>query len=172
MTMPDLSMHILDIVENSTRAGARNVAIEIVEDTPRNLMTITIADDGKGMTPEELRNALDPFYTSKSERKKRVGLGLPLMQRTAEQCGGTLDVVSEPGKGTRVLATMQLDHIDRPPLGDFTETIGIIVTGSPNVDFDVKYVVDGDEELFSTRDDVADESSASGPASASQAAGR
>jgi signal transduction histidine kinase len=65
MTMPDLSMHILDIVENSTRAGAKNVSLDIVEESAENLLTIAIKDDGKGMTAEELKRALDPFYTTK-----------------------------------------------------------------------------------------------------------
>ncbi|MDP1992946.1 MAG: ATP-binding protein, partial [Syntrophales bacterium] len=70
MTMPDLAMHILDIVENSTRAGAKNVSLDIVEDSKTNTVTISIIDDGKGMTEEELKRALDPFYTTKKERSK------------------------------------------------------------------------------------------------------
>ena len=149
-------MHILDIVENSTRAGARNVSIEIVEDSVKNLMTITIIDDGKGMTPEEIGRALDPFYTTKKERDK-VGLGLPLLRNTAEQCGGAMSVSSQPGKGTAVRAEMLLDNIDRPPLGDLSETISILVTTNPKVDFDVAYITDGEEERFTTKDEESAE---------------
>lgn len=153
MTMKDLSMHILDIVENSTRAGASLVTIEITEDTAKNLMSIAITDNGKGMTEEQMARALDPFFTTKTKRS-HVGLGLPLLKNTAEQCGGNLLLESSPGKGTMVRATMILDHIDRPPLGDLNETLGVIMQGSPDVDFDVVYTVDGEAECFSTRENT------------------
>ena len=152
MTMIDLSMHILDIVENSTRAGASLVSIEIAEDTVKNLMSITIADNGKGMTQEETAKALDPFYTTKTVRS-HVGLGLPLLRNTAEQCGGSMKIESSPGKGTRVRTEMQLDHIDRPPLGDLVETMRILIAGNPDADFDLAYTVDGEEDRFSTREE-------------------
>jgi hypothetical protein len=152
MTMPDLAMHILDIVENSTRAGAKNVSIDIVEDSAANIVQISIIDDGKGMTEEELKRALDPFYTTKKERGK-VGLGLPMLRETAEQAGGGLAVISAPGQGTEVRARMVMDHIDRPPLGDINETMRIVITTNPGVIFDIAYTVDGETENFSTRDD-------------------
>ncbi len=151
MTMPDLAMHILDIVENSTRAEAKNVTLAIVEDRAENSVSITITDDGKGMTASELQRALDPFYTTKKERSK-VGLGLAMLRATAEQAGGCLVVRSVPRKGTEVRARMVLDHIDRPPLGDINETLKIIIATNPGVNFDVTYTVDGETESFSTRD--------------------
>ena len=152
MTMPDLAMHILDIVENSTRAGAKTVSLDIVEDSKANIMTISIIDDGKGMTEEELKRALDPFYTTKKERSK-VGLGLPMLRETAEQAGGSLVMTSVPGKGTDVRVRMVLDHIDRPPLGDINETLQIVIATNPGVIFDITYTVDDETENFSTRDD-------------------
>lgn len=152
MTMPDLSMHILDIVENSTRAGAKEISLAVVEDNRANRVTLTIIDDGKGMTEEELKRALDPFYTTKIERRK-VGLGLPMLRETAEQAGGSLEVRSTPGKGTEVRATMVLNHIDRPPLGDINETLKIVIAMNPDVIFDIAYTVDGETEKFSNRDD-------------------
>jgi len=152
MTMPDLSMHILDIVENSTRAGAKLVSIEIIEDSTKNIMSVSIKDDGKGMSEEELKRALDPFYTTKKERSK-VGLGLPMMRETCEMTGGRLTVSSQPGKGTMVTAEMGLDNIDRPPLGDFNQTLKIVIATNPGVDFDISYTVDGETESFTTRDD-------------------
>jgi len=153
MTMPDLAMHILDIVENSTRAGAKNVSLDIVEDATANIVTITIVDDGKGMKEEELKRALDPFYTTKKERS-RVGLGLPMLRETAEQAGGSLVVTSAPGKGTKVRARMILNHIDRPPVGDINEALRIVIAANPNVIFEIAYTVDGETERFSTRDDL------------------
>jgi hypothetical protein len=152
MTMPDLAMHILDIVENSTRAEAKNISLTIVEDRMKNVVSITIIDDGRGMTDEELRRAVDPFYTTKKERSK-VGLGLSMLKETAEQAGGWLAVTSAPRKGTEVRARMVLDHIDRPPLGDINEALRIVIATNPGVVFDVTYTVDGETEHFSTRDD-------------------
>jgi len=152
MTMPDLAMHILDIVENSTRAEAKNISLEIVEDTRENTVSITIIDDGKGMTEEEVQRALDPFYTTKKKRSI-VGLGLPLLKETAEEAGGFLMVRSAPRKGTEVCARMVLDHIDRPPLGDLNETLQIVIAANPGVNFDVVYRMDDETERFSTRDD-------------------
>ena len=119
-------MHILDLVENSTRAGARNVTIEIVEDGAAGLMTIVIGDDGKGMAPEEVSKALDPFYTTKGVRK--VGLGLSMMKAAAERCDGSLEVESKPGEGTTVRAVMLLNLIARPPMGDLNETLTALIS--------------------------------------------
>jgi len=152
MTMPDLAMHILDIMENSTRAEAQNISIEIVEDSAKNELSIAVTDDGKGMTEEEVKRSLDPFYTTKKERSK-VGLGLPLLKETAEQAGGCLVVTSAPSKGTAVRVRMVLDHIDRPPLGDINQMLRIIIATNPGVVFDFIYTVDGETETFSTRDD-------------------
>jgi len=152
MTMPDLAMHILDIMENSTRAEAKNISLAIVEDSAKNDLSLAIIDDGKGMTDEELKRALDPFYTTKKERSK-VGLGLPMLKETAEQAGGCLVVASTPGKGTEVRARMVLDHIDRPPLGDINQMLRIVIATNPGVGFDITYTVDGETETFSTRDD-------------------
>jgi len=152
MTMPDLAMHILDIMENSTRAEAQNISIEIVEDSAKNELSIAVTDDGKGMTEEGVKRSLDPFYTTKKERSK-VGLGLPLLKETAEQAGGCLVVTSAPSKGTAVRVRMVLDHIDRPPLGDINQMLRIIIATNPGVVFDFIYTVDGETETFSTRDD-------------------
>lgn len=152
MTMPDLAMHILDIMENSTRAEAKNISLEIVEDSAKNALSISIIDDGKGMTDAELKRALDPFYTTKSKRSA-VGLGLPLLKETAEQAGGCLVVNSVPRKGTEVRVRMVLDHIDRPPLGDINQMLQIIIATNPGILFDITYTVDGETETFSTRDD-------------------
>jgi len=114
-------------------------------------LSIAVTDDGKGMTEEEVKRSLDPFYTTKKERSK-VGLGLPLLKETAEQAGGCLVVTSAPSKGTAVRVRMVLDHIDRPPLGDINQMLRIIIASNPGVVFDINYTVDGESETFSTRD--------------------
>ena len=112
--MNDLSMHILDIIQNSLSAGASIIELDVSEDVLNNLLTVTIKDNGKGMTPEQVAQVTDPFFTSRTTRK--VGMGLPLYRQSAEQSGGTLKVESEVGVGTSVIATFGYDHVDRPPM--------------------------------------------------------
>jgi anti-sigma regulatory factor (Ser/Thr protein kinase) len=135
--MLELAAHILDIAENSVRAGATVVEIIIIEDQQQNLLSIEINDDGTGMTQEEIRNALDPFYTTKKVR--RVGLGLPLLSDAADRAGGSLHLDSTKGKGTNLKVTFQLNHIDRQPLGDIVSTLVILIAGNCDIDFLITY---------------------------------
>ena len=106
--MKDLASHIMDIVQNSIRACAGEIDITLMESQIQNTLTITIHDNGCGMTPETLAKVRDPFFTSRTVRK--VGLGIPLLQQNAERTGGKLDITSTPGKGTTVTATFGYDH--------------------------------------------------------------
>ena len=119
--MEDLSLHILDLVENSIKAGAHSVDIAVREDQPRDELSIEIRDDGPGMSEAELRQATDPFFTTRTER--RVGLGLALFEQAATEAGGRCTVESQPGHGTTVRGVFQLGHLDRRPWGDITSTI-------------------------------------------------
>ena len=130
--MKELSEHILDIVQNSTAAGAAHIGITLTENV-NSLLTIHIEDDGCGMSPEMLASVTDPFTTSRTTRK--VGLGIPLYRMSAEQTGGSLSIESEVGKGTAVTARFHADHLDCPPLGDLPRTVALLVQGNPNVDF-------------------------------------
>lgn len=139
--MEELSLHILDIAMNSIRAGATRVAVEISEDRARNLFTFVIRDNGCGMTEDQLARIHDPFYTTRDTR--RVGLGIPLLKQTAEQAGGGLAVTSSPGKGTTVEARFELDHVDRPPLGDMAATVWTLVVTNAGVEFEYRHTMDG-----------------------------
>jgi len=131
--MFELSLHILDIVENSTRAGARNISIEIIEDKEGDLLSIEVRDDGSGMNESTLNKVLDPFFTTKTVRN--FGLGLPMLAHAAETAGGRLVIESVAGGGTRVLAEFHLSHIDRQPLGNMASTLATLVAGNADVDF-------------------------------------
>jgi signal transduction histidine kinase len=131
--MLELAQHILDIAENSIRAGAKLIAISIKEDTLANLLTVEISDDGCGMKKEEISRALDPFYTTKTVR--RVGLGLPLLKDAAQASGGKLDLQSRAGKGTDVTASFQLNHLDRQPLGNISATLISLIAANSEIDF-------------------------------------
>lgn len=131
--MRDISLHILDIVQNSLAAEARHVWITVCEDSVKDRLTVVIKDDGKGMDQETVRKVVDPFYTTRKTRK--VGLGLPLLQANTEACDGNLTIVSAPEEGTTIEAVFRLTHIDRPPLGDMAVTLVSLFSGSPEVDF-------------------------------------
>jgi signal transduction histidine kinase len=127
--MQDLSLHILDIVENSFNAGSSRIDIRIIEDGPENLLTLEISDDGAGMDEATLNRALYPFYTSK--QGKRVGLGLALLAQAAREAGGRIVLESRPEGGTSVAATFEIDHPDRKPMGDVEGTIWMLQITHP-----------------------------------------
>ncbi len=131
--MEDLSLHILDIAENSVAAKADRIEIRLVEDKENDILSLEIIDNGVGMDTDTIKRVLDPFYTSKTVR--RFGLGLSLLSESAKSANGKLIIESEKGKGTRVKAEFQYSHIDRKPLGDINQTIITLVMGNPDIDF-------------------------------------
>jgi hypothetical protein len=146
----DLSLHILDVAENSLAAGATRITIVIREDIARDTLTIEIEDNGKGMNNAEVARITDPFYTTRTTR--RVGLGLSLLDEAARAANGGLEVYSAPGSGTRVVAKFQLSHIDRKPLGNLAETITALIAHRPELDLSYRHDRDGQSVLFSTED--------------------
>lgn len=148
--MEDLSLHILDIVENSLSASAKTIEIRIDEDAEHDLLVIEIVDDGKGMDAETQQKALDPFFTTRTTR--RVGLGLPLLAQAARECEGELQLASGPGKGTKVRAVFRYSHPDRKPLGDIYETIRTIITGRPEIELRFEHRKGDSIYYFDTRD--------------------
>lgn len=145
--MHELSLHILDLVQNSLEAGATSVWLEIWEDPAADKLTIRVIDNGKGMDEQTASKAVDPFSTSRTTRK--VGLGLPLMDMTARQAGGYLTIISKPGTGTTIEAVYRLSHWDRPPLGNIADTAKTILVANPEIDFCYSHRVGND--VFSMR---------------------
>lgn len=148
--MEDLSLHILDIAENSIAAEATRIEVRIVEDRGKDVLTVEIKDDGKGMDEETLGRVLDPFFTTRTTR--RVGLGLPLLAQASRESDGTFEIDSKPGQGTTVKATFRYGHVDRKPLGNIHETIQTLVAGHPEVDFLFEHTRDGSSYRFDTRE--------------------
>jgi anti-sigma regulatory factor (Ser/Thr protein kinase) len=142
----ELSLHILDLLENSVEAGASRIEIKIEEDLKTDRMVIEIADNGHGMSPELIERALNPFYTTRKTR--HVGLGLPLFLEATRRCDGDLVIESKPGKGTRVRATFRLSHIDRAPLGDMPTALFAILLSEHPVDLDYCHIIDSREFRF------------------------
>ncbi|HIZ87761.1 MAG TPA: ATP-binding protein [Candidatus Coprenecus pullistercoris] len=148
--MNDLSMHILDIVQNSVSAGATRVTLTVDEAPATDMLTIVIGDNGKGMTAEQVSRLADPFFTSRTTRK--VGMGIPLLKQSAEQSGGEVRITSEPGRGTEVTAVFGYSNIDRPPLGDVANALMLLVSSNPDMDFLFTYRYDGEEYVLDTAD--------------------
>ncbi|MFH1717882.1 MAG: ATP-binding protein [Planctomycetota bacterium] len=148
--MEDLSLHILDIAENSISGSAKTIEIRIDEDRTKDLLTIEIKDDGKGMDEQTLQKALDPFFTTRTTR--RVGLGLPLLAQAARESGGGIELDSKPGRGTTVRATFAYGHVDRKPMGDIDETILTLVAGHPEIDILYEHNRNGSIYHFDTRE--------------------
>ena len=133
--MKELSLNILDIAQNSIKAGAKRLDISL--DRRGSWLTVTIADDGVGMSPEFAAAAADPFTTTRTTRK--VGMGLPLFKLAAEQTGGMFSIMSQqasaenPAHGTTVTAAFDTNHVDCEPLGDITSTVLTLIQGNPEL---------------------------------------
>ena len=131
--MQDLSLHILDIVENSINAGSSRIEVRVIADKEADLLGLLIADDGRGMDDEELDKARDPFYSSKMG--KRVGLGIPLLAQAAREGGGEFTIQSTAGGGTVVKASFTMSHPDTKPLGDIADTMRMLQVTHPEIEF-------------------------------------
>lgn len=148
--MEDLSLHILDIAENSINAGAKNIEIKIIEDTTNDLLTIEIIDDGKGMDADILANIKNPFFTTRTTR--RVGLGIAMLEEAANSAGGNLIVESELNTGTKVNASFKLSHIDRKPVGNIADTLVTLISMSHQVNIKYSEEKNGTRFIFDTKD--------------------
>lgn len=127
--MKEIALHALDIAQNSTAANATRLDITLTETD--GTITLTLADNGRGMSPQLLAQVSDPFTTTRTTRK--MGLGLPLLRMAAEQTGGSLSIESTEGVGTTVTAVFMAQHIDCPPVGDMGTTITFLLQGSPEL---------------------------------------
>ncbi|NMP37431.1 MAG: ATP-binding protein [Clostridiales bacterium] len=143
--MKELSLYILDITENSTRAGAKNISLEITEEGSR--FSFSVSDDGCGMSEETVKKLSDPFYTTRTTRK--VGLGIPFLRLAAEQTGGHIEISSRSAEqfpdthGTKTSAFFDSSHIDFVPLGDIISTVVTLIQGNPDTDFVFTHTKDG-----------------------------
>ncbi len=148
--MKELSLNILDVVQNSIRAKSQSINVVIEESVKKNSIRIIITDDGQGISEEMLPDVTDGFVTSRTKRK--VGLGLPFLRQHAESAGGWLKIRSHEGAGTRVEASFILDHIDRQPMGDIAGVIKILMMTNPDIEFRYKHSTDSGEFTVDTRE--------------------
>ena len=152
--MQDLSLHILDISENSIAAGATKIKIKINEDIRGNKLVLEIEDNGRGMDKETRQKVLDPFYTTKTtETSSEAGLGIPLLAQSAQEAEGNLKIKSKIGKGTTIIAEFVYDHLDRRPLGNMADTMIALITGrGTDIDIVYEHCRNGDGFILDTRD--------------------
>ena len=136
--MEDLSLHVLDVTENAIMAEASRIEIYITDDRDEGIQTIEIIDNGTGMNKETVKKVLDPFFTTKN---KKTGLGIPLFAQAAKEAGGSLEIQSASGKGTKIKAVFMLDHIDKKPLGNMAETMRVLKATHPEVEFIYEHIV-------------------------------
>ncbi len=148
--MTELSLNVLDIANNSIRANASLIEITVRINSLTDTLTIRIADNGCGMSKEQLDKVEDPFYTTRTTRS--VGLGIPFFKQEALDTGGSFNMESTEGKGTTVTATFGLSHIDRMPLGDINSTIYTLIIANTQIDFMYTYGLDGKEFTLDTRE--------------------
>jgi len=146
--MRELSLNTMDVVQNSITAKA--TLIRISEKWEGNSLVITIEDNGSGMTKEQVQSVTNPFYTTRTTRD--VGLGIPLFKMACEQTGGDFSITSEKGAGTLVTARFAADHIDMTPVGDMDETILLLITCNPDIDFVYEKERDGRGFILDTRE--------------------
>ena len=148
--MRELSLNILDVAQNSITAGASLITIEVNENTIDHTLLIGIYDNGKGMSEEQVKSVIDPFFTTRTTRK--VGMGIPLFKMAAEQTGGSLEIKSELGVGTEISANFKTDSVDFTPLGDVASTIQMLITMNTDRDFVYNLKVDEKEFVCDTRE--------------------
>ncbi len=146
--MEEISLHILDLVENSISAGATKIEIVVEEDLKKDILKIVVKDNGRGMSKEEIKKIFDPFFTTKG---KRTGLGLPFIKQAAEATGGKVKVRSKEGKGTSVEAIFIHSHIDRQPIGEIGTTIATLFLSHPEIEFIYKHIKDNKKMKISNR---------------------
>lgn len=132
--MKELSLNILDIAMNSVKAKAENIEI-FIEETDETL-SVTISDDGCGMSEEMVKSVTDPFCTTRTTRK--VGMGIPLLKLAAEQTNGEFSIKSSDkpdDHGTVTRAVFYKNHIDFTPLGDVISSVTTLIQGAPDIDW-------------------------------------
>lgn len=148
--MRELSLNVMDVAQNSVRAEADLVRITVEESDKEDRLTIVITDNGCGMTEDQVRQVIDPFFTTRTTRK--VGLGVPLFKLSAEQTGGSFDIQSKVDVGTTTTASYVKSHVDMTPLGDINSTVKILIQCNPQIDFIFTHGTDKGSFTLDTRE--------------------
>ena len=147
--MNELSLHILDICQNSIKADANLINIIIEEDTKNDFFKVLIGDNGNGMSEKTLSEVSDPFFTTRTTRK--VGLGISLFKMACELCDGKFTITSEVNVGTKLIAEFKNNHIDRAPLGDIEDTLCVLLLNELEIDIYYEHIINDKNYIFDSR---------------------
>ena len=148
--MQEISLNILDIVQNSIRANATLIEIIIEEAPSSDVFAFTVKDNGCGMDEEMVKRVTDPFVTTRTTRK--VGLGISLLKSLAQQTDGDIKLESEVGVGTQIRADFSYNHIDRQPLGDISAVMVSLISMNPKIDFVYTHSFEKENFVLDTRE--------------------
>ena len=148
--LPEISLNILDISQNSISAKATQIKIMVWVNTFKQQIKVQIKDNGTGMDAETVKRVTDPFYTTRTTRK--VGLGIPFLKQEAECTGGSFSISSVSGQGTDIQAIFCTDHIDCMPLGNLNETVYSLIVMHPDIEFYYGYQVNEAEFHLDTKE--------------------
>ena len=148
--MQEISLNILDIVQNSIRAEAALIEVTIEEIPTDDVFSLTVKDNGCGMDEEMVKRVTDPFVTTRTTR--RVGLGISLLKSLAQQTGGDIKLESEVGVGTVIRADFSYNHIDRQPLGDISAVMVSLISMNPTIDFVYTHSFEKEQFQLDTRE--------------------
>lgn len=162
--MQEIAMSLLDIVQNSIKALATVIHIQMKDSQKENVIHIEVKDNGKGMDEETLKRVTDPFFTTRTTRK--IGLGIPLLKENVETTGGYFHIESQLNQGTKLICEYVKNHIDTPMMGDLVETLITLIQGHENIQFIFEYVCDDFEFVLNTQDinDILEDVSIQEPA--------
>ena len=149
--LEEIAQDILDVGMNASTAGATRTVVRLTENAHTDRLTVLIADNGKGMSPDLRRRVLDGFTTTKTGSGKPLGLGIAMLREATELCEGRFHLFSREGEGTIVAARMQRSHIDRPPLGDIAGSITALCCAGGEADVDFEYRVGRKAFRFDSR---------------------
>lgn len=143
--MNSIAHHIIDLVNNSIRARASQIQVDVCRDSGTGFLELCIQDNGIGMSEEVRLKALDPFFTTRKSRK--LGFGLPFIRMSAEQSGGSFELHSQSGQGCRLIARFNTNSIDMLPLGDLPSALTQLLCSHP--DIRISFTWQDDQETFS-----------------------
>ncbi len=146
----DISLHIMDLCENSIKAQASRIDILIKVDFDKDELIVSITDNGVGMDSEMLSKVVDPFTTGRTTRN--VGLGIPFFKQACEMTGGHVEIASRRNEGTTITGKMVVSHIDRLPLGDIGETFQTLILSKPDIDYVLRLENSEESVEISTRE--------------------
>jgi signal transduction histidine kinase len=119
----DLELVWVNLLDNAVRHSAPNSIVHLrLSDADRGNVSVIVEDSGEGISEDEIPHVFDRFHRGTEGRvttSPRFGLGLAICKAIIEGYGGTIQLISTPGRGTTVRADFSTDVILSSVVGDF-----------------------------------------------------